>query len=101
MCLLFNPESRGSVTLRSADPEEAPLLDPRFLTNRFDRRVIVEGVREMMRVLSAPVYAADTIERLGPAEDSDESISASPALIAVSSRIADGFMLGIRTAEPI
>jgi choline dehydrogenase-like flavoprotein len=74
MCLLFNPESRGTVNLASADPTVPPIIDPRFLTSPFDRRIIIEGTRELLRVLSAPVYAANTIERLGPEIKSDEAI---------------------------
>ena len=79
ICLLFNPESRGSVTLQSADPSVAPIIDPKFLTHEFDRRTMIEGVREMIRILSAPIYAADTIENWGPKDDSDEAIWVSQA----------------------
>jgi choline dehydrogenase-like flavoprotein len=74
MCLVFNPQSRGTVTLRSSDPSTKPVVDPRFLTHPFDRRVIIDGVRETMRMLSAPVYAAHTVQKLGPKDDSDEAI---------------------------
>ncbi|CAG8955409.1 hypothetical protein HYFRA_00010273 [Hymenoscyphus fraxineus] len=74
MCLLMNPQSLGTVTLQSADPNIAPKIDPQFLTHGYDRRVMIEGVRETMRVLSAPVYAVDTIDKVGPTDDSDEEI---------------------------
>ena len=74
MCLIMNPQSRGTVTLESADPLAAPLIDPKFLTHPYDQRVMIEGVREIMRILSAPVYAGRTIEKVGPKDDSDEAI---------------------------
>lgn len=80
MCLVMNPQSRGSVTLQSSNPATAPLIDPKFLSHPFDRRVIIEGMREMMRLLSAPVFAESTLEKLGPEDDSDEAILVSWAL---------------------
>lgn len=51
-----------------------PLLDPRFLSHQYDRRVTIEGVRQVQRILDAPVFASRTIERLGPKDNSDEVI---------------------------
>lgn len=70
----MNPQSRGTVTLRSADPAEPPLIDPKFLTHPFDCRVMIDGIRETQRMFSAPVFATKTIEKLGPENDSDEII---------------------------
>ncbi|KAF2475007.1 alcohol oxidase [Lindgomyces ingoldianus] len=74
ICLLLNPQSRGSVTLRSASPSDAPIIDPKFLSHPFDRRVLVEGMRETIRILSAPIYFSRTIRLLGPKDNSDEAI---------------------------
>lgn len=70
----MNPQSRGTVTLRSPDPSDAPLIDPRFLTHPYDQRVVIEGTRQTLRLLSAPVYAKDTVKTVGPENDSDEAI---------------------------
>jgi choline dehydrogenase-like flavoprotein len=43
VCL--QPASRGAVTLRSADPHESPNIDPGFLTDPADLRVLVDGVK--------------------------------------------------------
>ncbi|KAH7069466.1 hypothetical protein FB567DRAFT_224485 [Paraphoma chrysanthemicola] len=74
ICLIMNPQSRGTVTLRSSDPSVPPLINPNFLTHPFDRRVIIEGVRETMRIQRSPVYASRTLDRLGPEDNSDEAI---------------------------
>jgi choline dehydrogenase-like flavoprotein len=74
ICLIMNPQSRGTVTLRSSNPSDSPLIDPKFLTHQFDRRVLIEGMREMIRIFSAPVYASRTLQKLGPKDDSDDSI---------------------------
>jgi choline dehydrogenase-like flavoprotein len=70
----MNPQSRGTITLRSSNPSDSPLIDPKFLTHPFDRRVLIEGMREMIRIFSAPVYASRTLRKLGPKDDSDDSI---------------------------
>jgi len=45
------PISRGSVTLASADPSDAPVIDPDFYAHEVDRVAIRHGAREVMRVL--------------------------------------------------
>lgn len=70
----MNPQSRGTITLQSSDPLEKPLIDPKFLEHPYDRRVIIDGVRQTMRMLAAPVFAARTIDKIGPKDDSDEAI---------------------------
>ncbi len=39
------PESAGYVRLRSADPFEAPLINPRYLDKEGDRRVLLAGMK--------------------------------------------------------
>ncbi|KAF2031702.1 alcohol oxidase [Setomelanomma holmii] len=74
ICLIMNPQSRGKVTLRSTDPRDPPLINPNFLTHAFDRRVFIDGTRELMRIQRAPIFASRTLKTLGPANDSDEAI---------------------------
>ncbi|KAI1335978.1 glucose-methanol-choline oxidoreductase-like protein [Xylariaceae sp. FL0016] len=75
LCMLMNPQSRGTVLLRSADPRDAPLIDPKFLTHPFDRRNAIEAMREMLRYMQAPVWKRKTTRTLGwPKDDSDEAI---------------------------
>ena len=56
VCLL-NPESRGSVTLASADPLAAPLIDPAFLAVPTDLDRMVTGVKLMRQILRQPALA--------------------------------------------
>lgn len=70
----MNPQSSGTVTLRSSRPLDAPIIDPRFLTHPFDRRALIEGLREVMRIQRAPVYASRTVRTLGPQDDTEEAI---------------------------
>ena len=52
-CVL-RPESRGSVTLASADAAAPPVIDPGFLTDARDVATLRAGVRMMHRVVAAP-----------------------------------------------
>ena len=50
-CLL-RPKSRGTVTLKSADPLEDPLIDPKFLSHPDDMKDMIEGYKKMMGILN-------------------------------------------------
>ena len=50
----LRPKSRGTVRLRSADPNAAPLIDPNFLGDPDDLRVSVEGVKTSCEIFSQP-----------------------------------------------
>ena len=56
VCLL-RPKSRGSVTLASADPHAAPLIDPNFLAERDDADRLVRGFKLMRGILQQPALA--------------------------------------------
>ena len=56
VCVL-RPESRGTVTLASADARVAPVIDPRFLSDSRDMDLLVEGARLARRILDASPLA--------------------------------------------
>jgi choline dehydrogenase-like flavoprotein len=72
--MIMNPQSKGTVTLQSLDPSKPPLFDPKFLTHPFDRRALIEDIREVMRILRTPIFSTRTLKTLGPANESDEAI---------------------------
>jgi choline dehydrogenase-like flavoprotein len=53
-CCVLRPESRGSVTLQSADPFVAPRIDPNFLGDKRDVDRLLKGVRTMLELMKAP-----------------------------------------------
>lgn len=53
----LRPRSRGSVTLRSADPRDPAVVDPNFLAEPEDLRVSVEGVRLSLEIFAQPSLA--------------------------------------------
>ncbi|ORY66063.1 glucose-methanol-choline oxidoreductase-like protein [Pseudomassariella vexata] len=73
ICIAMNPQSRGTVTLKSSDPAAAPIIDPKLLTHPFDRRTAIESMRELLRYLQAPVWKQKTVRNLGrPRDDSEK-----------------------------
>ncbi len=57
VCLL-RPRSHGTLTLASADPLAAPLIDPAFLSDPQDVDDMVAGFKLTRRLLDAPALAA-------------------------------------------
>ncbi|KAF2367609.1 Glucose-methanol-choline oxidoreductase C-terminal [Trinorchestia longiramus] len=43
--MLTVPKSRGSITLRSSDPADPPLIDPNFLSHPDDVELFVKGIK--------------------------------------------------------
>jgi choline dehydrogenase-like flavoprotein len=54
--ILVAPESRGQITLRSADPHDKPVIEPRYLSDPggVDRAAMMEGLRICARIAAAP-----------------------------------------------
>lgn len=50
----LRPKARGSVTLRSADPRDTPIIDPNFLGDPDDLRISTEGVKISREIFSQP-----------------------------------------------
>jgi choline dehydrogenase len=54
--VLLKPRSRGSISLRSADPKDKPVIDPRYLTDDAgaDRAALMAGLRMCARIAGSP-----------------------------------------------
>ena len=50
---VLRPESRGSIHVRSRDPAQAPAIRFNFLSDELDRRVLIDSVRWVRRVMAA------------------------------------------------
>jgi choline dehydrogenase len=76
VCTLLRPESRGYVRIRSADPREAPAINPNYLATAKDRETIVAGVKAMRHIFQAPPmvrYIEEEIEP-GPQCSTDDDL---------------------------
>ncbi len=69
MTTLIYPRSRGTVRLASADPAEAPLIDPGYLTEPHDREVLLDGMELVRTVMSDKAIAGDIELELSPGRD--------------------------------
>jgi choline dehydrogenase len=76
VCCLLRPESRGHVRIRSADPRQAPAINPNYLASEKDCDTMIEGMRALRRILQAPAMQQHIAEEVepGPACDSDDEL---------------------------
>jgi choline dehydrogenase len=73
-----HPASRGRLAIRSTDPSEAPTIEPRYLDDPQDRRVLVAGIRTLRDIYAQPPFRdLFDVEMLpGPAAKSDADLLA-------------------------
>jgi choline dehydrogenase-like flavoprotein len=55
----------GSVEITSTDPFTDPLIDPNFLTTQVDIETLREGVRDVIKFVSAPAWSNHVSGRYG------------------------------------
>src|SRR5580693_7446489 len=53
----LQPTSRGSVSLRSADPADKPMIRPNYLATEEDRHVAAQSIRVARKLAKAPALA--------------------------------------------
>ncbi|HEY0701954.1 MAG TPA: choline dehydrogenase [Candidatus Acidoferrales bacterium] len=75
---LIAPESRGSITLRSANPLEAPIIHANYLSTANDLRSMIEGVRLSRSIAHTQAFATYRGEELHPGASAtrDEDLAA-------------------------
>lgn len=74
---LLKPQSRGYVTLRSANPLDAPLIQPNFLSAEADRQLLLDGTRRAIELMGTDAFGS-YCQRLSMPPDcsSDDTIMA-------------------------
>ena len=65
--LLYQPTSRGTLTLSSADPQDPPVIDPAYYSTQADKVILRSAVRNTLRVIETPAMQA-IIEHESPPE---------------------------------
>lgn len=70
------PESRGSVHIKSANPEDDPAIKANYMTHPKDKEIVLRGMREVRRVMSQPAIQPLVVRevRPGPEAQSDDEI---------------------------
>lgn len=77
--VVLRPKSIGTITLRTSNTFDAPLIDPAYFTDKegLDKQVMLEGVKLTARVAALPPLCDSILESvlLGSVEDkSDEEL---------------------------
>ena len=62
----LNPTSRGTVNIRSANFEDAPLIAPNYLSTPEDRQVAADSLRVTRRIVAQPALAKYQPEEFKP-----------------------------------
>ncbi len=72
-CIVYGcrPESRGYLTLKSADPDDAPVIYPNYLSVEQDLIDLRNGFRETRRIFMQPVFDEYRGKQLKPGLDVD------------------------------
>jgi choline dehydrogenase len=68
---LMRPNSRGRISLRSADPDAPPLIEHRLLGDEGDAAQLVEGLEIARRIMAQPAIAADVTSEIRPGAGAD------------------------------
>jgi choline dehydrogenase len=74
----LRPESRGTIRLHSPDPATPPAIQPRYLSEAYDRAMMRECVRLARSIYAQPSFAPHRGDELLPGAEvtSEEDISA-------------------------
>ena len=56
VCLL-RPKSVGTVKIASTNPDDDPLIDPNYLSDDEDMKVMIKGYRKMMEIMNTEPLA--------------------------------------------
>ncbi|MGK0371051.1 MAG: choline dehydrogenase-like flavoprotein [Glaciecola sp.] len=75
ICCLY-PKSRGEITLRSADPSQPAVIDPKYLEHEDDQKVMVDGVKKAREILATKDFEQYQSREIGPGPEAqtDEQI---------------------------
>lgn len=82
----LRPSSRGRVDIASANPEDAPIIDPNYLSDPEDLRVAAQAIRLTRRIVEAPALRVFAPREYlpGPAFQSEEQLHEAAARIGTT-----------------
>jgi choline oxidase len=75
---ILHSKAEGTVTLRSSDPADPPVIDPRYYTDPdgWDERIMLEGIKLARKIIAQPALAEWVAREVepGPEVQSDEDL---------------------------
>lgn len=72
---ILQPKSRGTVTLKSSDPHDAPVIDPNYLSDPDDVKRFVEAFRTIQKIAQTDTLSQYTEETSPALNDTDDEIA--------------------------
>ncbi|GAA0390000.1 choline dehydrogenase [Acrocarpospora corrugata] len=66
LATLIYPKSRGTLRLASADPAAAPVIDPAYLSDDDDRRLLLDGIDLIRDVMASKLIASGVDGEVSP-----------------------------------
>jgi choline dehydrogenase len=63
------PDSRGTIMAKSANPAEAPIITPNYLSDPNDARVLLAGMRFTRQIFASPAIAQHSVVETMPGPD--------------------------------
>jgi choline dehydrogenase-like flavoprotein len=66
MACVLRPQSRGKVSLHSADPHQPPKIEARYLSHPDDMTAMLKALKMIRRISQQPAYAAHNREEVEP-----------------------------------
>jgi choline dehydrogenase len=89
----MNPESQGSVMIRSADPDAAAVIKPNWLSTENDRQAAIKVVRFMRQIMRSPALGSYVGQELAPGDtvaDADKDLLEAYARVGSTANHAVG-----------
>lgn len=68
----LRPASRGCIALRSPDPKDPPILNPNYLSEEIDKKIMIEGGKKSLEILEANAFSELRIRNHIPGSHSSD-----------------------------
>ncbi len=65
----LRPQSHGEITLKSADPQCAPAIQPRYLSTEYDRKLMIECARLAREIFAQAAFRTVAGKEIYPGSD--------------------------------